>query len=41
LGEGPHEPVNVGDTPWLVVGALAAAFAGAVAVAWRLIRNGR
>ena len=38
---GPHEPVNVGDTPWLVVGALAAAFAGAVALAWRLIRNGR
>jgi len=38
---GPHPPVNVGDTPWLVVGALAAAFAGAVAVAWRIIRNGR
>jgi hypothetical protein len=38
---GPSEPVNVGDTPWLVVGALAAAFAGAVAVAWRLIRSAR
>jgi hypothetical protein len=36
-----EEPVNVGDTPWLVVGALAAAFAGAVAAAVRFIRSGR
>jgi hypothetical protein len=38
---GPHAPVNVGDTPWLVVGALAAAFAGAVALLVRFIRSGR
>jgi hypothetical protein len=39
---GPGEkPVNVGDTPWPVVIALFAAFAGAVALAWRLIRSGR
>jgi hypothetical protein len=37
----PQAPVNVGDTPWLVVGALAAAFAGAVALVVRLIRSGR
>jgi hypothetical protein len=39
--EGPPEPVNVGDTPWPVVGALAAAFAGAVALLVRFIRSGR
>ena len=39
--DGPQQPVNVGDTPWLVVGALAAAFAGAVAAAIRFIRSGR
>jgi hypothetical protein len=37
----PQTPVNVGDTPWLVVGALVAAFAGAVALVVRLIRSGR
>jgi hypothetical protein len=34
----PHEPVNVGDTPWLVVATLATAFAGAVAIVVKLIR---
>jgi hypothetical protein len=38
---GQHAPVNVGETPWLVVGALAAAFAGAVALLWRFIRSAR
>jgi len=39
---GPGEkPVNVGDTPWPVVIALVAAFAGAIATAVRLIRSGR
>ena len=39
---GPDEkPVNVGDTPWPVVIALVAAFAGVVALAVRLIRSGR
>src|SRR5918999_784876 len=39
---GPGEkPVNVGDTPWAVVIALLVAFAGAVALAVRLIRSGR
>jgi hypothetical protein len=39
---GPGEkPVNVGDTPWPVVIALLAAFAGAVALLVRLIRSGR
>jgi hypothetical protein len=38
---GPYQPVNVGDTPWLVVAALAAAFAGVVAAAVRLIRSER
>jgi hypothetical protein len=37
----PQAPVNVGDTPWLVVGALVAAFAGAVALLVRFIRSGR
>jgi hypothetical protein len=35
----PHEPVNVGDTPWLVVATLATAFAGAVAILVKLIRS--
>jgi hypothetical protein len=39
---GPGErPVNVGDTPWPVVIGLVAAFAGAIALAVRLIRSGR
>jgi hypothetical protein len=39
---GPGEkPVNVGDTPWAVVLALLAAFAGTVLLAVRLIRSGR
>ena len=39
---GPDEkPVNVGDTPWPVVVALVAAFAGVVALAVRFIRSGR
>jgi hypothetical protein len=38
---GPQTPVNVGETPWPVVGALLAAFACAVALAVRLIRSGR
>jgi hypothetical protein len=39
---GPARPVNVGETPWLVVGALAAAFAGAVTLIVRwLSRNAR
>ena len=38
---GLHEPVNVGETPWLVVGALVAAFTGAVVLLWRFIRSGR
>jgi hypothetical protein len=39
---GPDEkPVNVGDTPWAVVLALLAAFAGAVLLVVRLIRSGR
>jgi hypothetical protein len=35
----PQEPVNVGDTPWPVVGALVAGFALAVALLVRLIRS--
>jgi hypothetical protein len=39
---GPGEkPVRVGDTPWAVVLALVATAAGLVALAWRVIRNGR
>jgi hypothetical protein len=34
----PPAPVNVGDTPWLVVGGLVAAFAGAVALLVRWLR---
>jgi hypothetical protein len=40
-GGKPQQPVNVGDTPWPVVIALAAAFAGAVAAAVRFIRSDR
>ncbi len=36
-----EKPVNVGDTPWPVVIALLAAFAGTIALAAKLIRNGR
>jgi hypothetical protein len=35
----PQEPVNVGDTPWPVVGAVVAGFALAVALLVRLIRS--
>jgi hypothetical protein len=39
---GPGErPVNVGDTPWAVVIALVAGFAGVVALSVRFIRSGR
>jgi hypothetical protein len=39
---GPGErPVNVGDTPWAVVIAVVATFAGLVTLAVRLIRSGR
>jgi hypothetical protein len=37
----PQEPVNVGETPWPVVGALAAAFVAAVALLVRFIRSAR
>jgi hypothetical protein len=37
--DGPQEPVNVGDTPWPVVGALAAALVVAVALLVRFIRS--
>jgi hypothetical protein len=37
--DGQHEPVNVGDTPWPVVGALVAAFGLAVALLVRFIRS--
>jgi hypothetical protein len=36
-----ERPVNVGDTPWAVVVALVATFAGVVALAVRFIRSGR
>ena len=37
-----EQPVNVGDTPWPVVGALVAAFAGGRRRwRWRFIRSGR
>jgi hypothetical protein len=36
-----QKPVNVGDTPWPLVIALLAAFAGAIAAAVAFIRNGR
>jgi hypothetical protein len=35
----PPEAVNVGDTPWLVVGGLVAAFAGALALLVRWLRH--
>jgi hypothetical protein len=34
-------PVNVGETPWLVVGAVVTGFAGALYAAWRFIRSAR
>ena len=37
----PQPPVNIGDTPWPVVIALVAVFAGAVGAAVRFIRSGR
>jgi hypothetical protein len=36
-----QRPVNVGETPWLVVAAVLTGFAAAVAAAWRFIRSGR
>jgi hypothetical protein len=38
---GPKQPVNVGETPWLVVAGLVAGFAVAVRFALRAIRNAR
>jgi hypothetical protein len=32
-------PVNVGETPWLVVAAIVTGFVAAVVAAWRFIRN--
>jgi hypothetical protein len=37
----PPEAVNVGETPWLVVGALVAVFVAAVALLVRFIRSAR
>jgi hypothetical protein len=37
----PQESVNVGETPWPVVGALVAGFVAAVALLVRLIRSAR
>jgi hypothetical protein len=39
--DGERAPVNIGETPWPVVGALVAAFVGAVVLLWRVIRSGR
>jgi hypothetical protein len=36
-----RRPVNVGETPWPIVGAIVAGFAAAVVAAWRFIRSGR
>jgi hypothetical protein len=36
-----RQPVNVGETPWLVVAAVLTGFAAAVTATWRFIRNGR
>jgi hypothetical protein len=36
-----RRPVNVGETPWLVVGAIVTAFVAAVVAAWRFIRSDR
>ena len=33
--------VNIGETPWLVVGAVVTGFVAAVVAAWRFIRSGR
>ena len=40
-GGRPDAPVNVGETPWLVVFALVGAFAGAVTLLVKFIRSGR
>jgi len=34
-------PVNVGETPWLVVAGIVTGFVAAVVAAWRFIRNAR
>jgi hypothetical protein len=34
-----RQPVNVGETPWLVVAAILTGFVAAVAAAWRFIRS--
>jgi hypothetical protein len=39
--DGERQPVNVGETPWLVVAAIVASFAAAVTAAVRFIRSGR
>jgi len=36
-----RRPVNIGETPWPVVGAIVAAFAATVVAAWRFIRSDR
>jgi hypothetical protein len=36
-----RRPVNVGETPWLVVAAVVGGFAAAVVAAWRFIRSAR
>ena len=35
------KPINVGETPWVVVAAVVAGFAAVVAATWRFIRSGR
>jgi len=37
----PERPVNVGETPWLVVAGIVTAWTAAVVAAWRFIRSGR
>jgi hypothetical protein len=36
-----RQPVNVGETPWLVVAAIVTGFVAAVVAAWRFIRSAR
>jgi hypothetical protein len=36
-----RRPVNVGETPWLVVAGVVTGFVAAVAAAWRFIRSAR
>jgi hypothetical protein len=36
-----RRPVNIGETPWLVVAAIAGGFVAAVVAAWRVIRSAR